>query len=99
MNKFDKLDTYKTLRNKRYTSITTGHVPAFPTTYVMVFSMFNAFMREVIVRFVDIDGIFDHHCLDFFFLNTIFFIFNLFKEYLKLLNRLYDITWFGSVYA
>ena len=23
----------------------------------------------------------------------------LFKEYLKLLNRLYDITWFGSVYA
>jgi hypothetical protein len=22
-----------------------------------------------------------------------------FKEYLKLLNRLYDITWFGSVYA
>jgi hypothetical protein len=21
------------------------------------------------------------------------------KEYLKLLNRLYDITWFGSVYA
>ena len=24
---------------------------------------------------------------------------DLFKEYLKLLNRLYDITWFGSVYA
>ena len=23
----------------------------------------------------------------------------LFKEYFKLLNRLYDITWFGSVYA
>ena len=23
----------------------------------------------------------------------------LFKEYLKLLNKLYDITWFGSVYA
>ena len=22
-----------------------------------------------------------------------------FKEYLKLLNRLYDITWFGLVYA
>jgi hypothetical protein len=21
------------------------------------------------------------------------------KEYLKLLNRIYDITWFGSVYA
>jgi hypothetical protein len=24
---------------------------------------------------------------------------DLIKEYLKLLNRLYDITWFGSVYA
>jgi hypothetical protein len=23
----------------------------------------------------------------------------LIKKYLKLLNRLYDITWFGSVYA
>jgi hypothetical protein len=22
-----------------------------------------------------------------------------FKEYLKVLNRLYDITWFGAVYA
>ena len=40
--------------------------------------------------------------------NYIFFLFMFvclmvlnatFKEYLKLLNRLYDITWFGSVYA
>jgi hypothetical protein len=23
----------------------------------------------------------------------------LFKEYLKVLNRLYDLTWFGAVYA
>jgi len=27
------------------------------------------------------------------------FRFSTFKEYFKLLNRLYDITWFGSVYA
>ena len=27
------------------------------------------------------------------------YINSLIKEYLKLLNRLYDITWFGSVYA
>jgi hypothetical protein len=24
---------------------------------------------------------------------------DIFKEYLKYLNRLYDITWFGAVYA
>jgi hypothetical protein len=31
---------------------------------------------------------------------TIYFDYiDLFKEYLKFLNRLYDITWFGSVYA
>jgi hypothetical protein len=30
---------------------------------------------------------------------VIIIIIMLFKEYLKLLNRLYDITWFGSVYA
>ena len=31
---------------------------------------------------------------------TIYFDYiDLFKEYLKCLNRLYDITWFGSVYA
>ena len=32
-------------------------------------------------------------------INTLNLIFYLSKEYLKLLNRLYDITWFGSVYA
>ena len=33
--------------------------------------------------------------VDWFFRHCIY----IFKEYLKLLNRLYDITWFGSVYA
>jgi hypothetical protein len=34
----------------------------------------------------------------FLLFHSIFEILNIFKEYLKLLNRLYDITWFGSVY-
>jgi hypothetical protein len=27
--------------------------------------MFNILRQEVVVRFVDIDGIVDHHCLNF----------------------------------
>jgi hypothetical protein len=30
---------------------------------------------------------------------SLYFFPSVFKEYLKLLNRLYDITWFWSVYA
>jgi hypothetical protein len=34
--------------------------PGFPTPYVVFFYMFNDFMSEVIVCFVDIGGIVDH---------------------------------------
>ena len=33
------------------------------------------------------------------YVSFILYVWQLFKEYLKLLNRLYDIVWFGSVYA
>ena len=36
----------------------------FPTTYIVAFLMFH----EVIVRFVDIGKIVDHHCLNFLFI-------------------------------
>jgi hypothetical protein len=36
--------------------------------YVMVFSMFNELRQELIVHFVDIGGIVDHHCLSFLFI-------------------------------
>jgi hypothetical protein len=36
----------------------------FPTTYIVPFLMFH----EVIVRFVDIGKIVDHHCLNFLFI-------------------------------
>ena len=35
----------------------------------VVFFMFNILRQEVVVRFVDIDGIVDHHCLNFSFHN------------------------------
>jgi hypothetical protein len=35
---------------------------------VVVFFMFNILRQEVVVRFVDIDGIVDHHCLNFLFI-------------------------------
>jgi hypothetical protein len=35
----------------------------FPMPYAMVFFMFNEMRLEVIVRFVDIGGIVDHHSL------------------------------------
>ena len=37
----------------------------FSTSHVMVFFMFNDLRWEVIVRFIDIGGIVDYHCLDF----------------------------------
>jgi hypothetical protein len=35
-------------------------------SYVVVFSMSNGMTPEMIVRFVDIDGIIDHYCLTLF---------------------------------
>jgi hypothetical protein len=35
-------------------------------SYFVVLTLFNDLRLEVIVHFVDIDGIADHHCLDFF---------------------------------
>jgi hypothetical protein len=44
----------------------TGH--GFPTPTIMVVFMFNVLRRQVVVSFVDIDGTFDHHYLNFHFL-------------------------------
>jgi len=41
--------------------------PGFLTSYVVVFLVFNCFRWEMIFRFVDIDGIVDHHYLNFLF--------------------------------
>ena len=41
--------------------------PWFPTSYVLAFFVFSALRWEVIVRFIDIGGIDDHHCLNFLF--------------------------------
>ena len=58
------------------TGLTLPHICACPTpgpgflmSYVMIlFLMFSELRWEVIVRFVNISGIFDHHsCLNFFF--------------------------------
>jgi hypothetical protein len=40
--------------------------PGFPTSHVMVF------LCSVIVHFVDIGGIDDHHCLNFLFITSCF---------------------------
>ena len=40
----------------------------FPTSYVVVFFMFNNLRWYVIVRFVDIGGIVDHQCLNCLFI-------------------------------
>ena len=57
------------------TSLSPPHVcacskskPGFSTSYVVVFSMFNYLRLKVVVRFVDIRGIVDHHCLNFLFI-------------------------------
>ena len=43
--------------------------PGFPTSYVMAFFVFCELRLELIVYFVDIGGIVDHHCLSFLFIN------------------------------
>ena len=42
--------------------------PGFPTSYVVVFFVFIELKWEVVVRFVDIGGIIDHHYLHFLFI-------------------------------
>ena len=42
--------------------------PWFPMSCVMVLFVFSELRWEVIVHFVDIDGIIDHHCLNFLFI-------------------------------
>jgi hypothetical protein len=42
--------------------------PGFSILYVVVVLVCNDLRREVIVRFVDIGGIVDHHCLNFVFI-------------------------------
>ena len=43
--------------------------PGFPMSYVTVCFMFNYFMWEMIVTFIDIGGVVDHHCLNFLFVS------------------------------
>ena len=45
--------------------------PAFPTSYFMVFFVFNEWRWKGIVRFVDIGRIVDHHCLNFLCMVTL----------------------------
>jgi hypothetical protein len=42
--------------------------PGFPTSYVVIFFVFNCLSRDVIVCFVDIGGIVDQYCLKFLFI-------------------------------
>ena len=42
--------------------------PGFTTSYVMVFFVFSELRWEVILHFVDIVGIVNHHCLNFLFI-------------------------------
>jgi hypothetical protein len=39
----------------------------FPTSYVVALFMSNNLKWEMKVRFVDIGGIFDHHCFNFLY--------------------------------
>jgi len=41
--------------------------PGFPTSYVVVFYVFNEMRRGVVVCFVNIGGIVDHHSLNVLF--------------------------------
>jgi len=43
--------------------------PIFPTSYVVIFFMFNGLRWNVVVCFVDINEIVDHQCLNFLFLS------------------------------
>jgi hypothetical protein len=45
--------------------------PGLPTSYVVVFVVLNDLRWEVIIHFVDIGGIADHHCLNFHFMRHI----------------------------
>jgi hypothetical protein len=45
--------------------------PEFPPSYVMVFLIFNDLKSEVIVCFVDVGKIVDHHCLKFLLIISI----------------------------
>ena len=46
--------------------------PGFLTSYVVMFFVFSELRLEVIVHFVDIVGILDHHCLNFLFIIHIY---------------------------
>jgi len=53
---------YTTVHKYRIHLKTHKHPVKIDTTYFMVLFMFNDWWREVIVYFVDIGGIVDHHC-------------------------------------
>ena len=67
----------------------------FPMSYVMVFCVQRVQLRwEMIVRFVDIGGIDDYHCLNFLFINW----FIIWLPLLKFLNLLLNVVYFFCVY-
>jgi hypothetical protein len=55
-------------------------------SYIVVFFKFNCLRWEVIVRFIDIDGIVDIHCLNFLFIIW---------KYLTLSKREQILPWLG----
>ena len=65
------------LRGVPLTDLTSLHVcacpkpgPGFTTSYVMVFLVFSVIRLDVIVHFVDIVGIVNHHCLNYLFIKS-----------------------------
>jgi len=75
-NKIDKNvlgSKYPLLHITKITGLTPPHNctcskpgPGFSTSYVMGLSILNNLSSDVIFCFVDMDEIFEHHCLDFF---------------------------------
>ena len=66
--------------------------PEFPSSYVVVFFKFNELRWEVIVCFVNIGGIVDHHCDNFLFIidhKTVNIGNRIFVEYCKILVECY----------
>jgi hypothetical protein len=72
--------------------------PGFTTAYVMVFFVFSELRWVVIVHFVDIVGIVNHHCLNFIFIKSFPFKFQ--KHWLiRLYNKLPLLMYFVLVWG
>jgi hypothetical protein len=70
------------------TALTLPHVcacpkpgPRFPSANVMVYFVFSDLMCEVVVRFDDMGGIDDHHCLNF--LNIMYQVVSIYFSFIR----------------